>query len=182
MFLGLKLLFLILISPFIIGLFFYGLKKKSESTGKSILIVYAIGISFFLIMSIISILSKKKVLNKSDFYGEYTIDRNYFSGKQADWQYSNFRFEIKENDSIYFYVTNGEKINETYKGIISTLPQYKSARLLIEMEKPSHHILTTNPTIYRESWSFFLVFNSPKFNNMYFRKREWEKIEKNNLK
>ena len=31
MFLGLKLLFLILISPFIIGLFFYGLKKKSES-------------------------------------------------------------------------------------------------------------------------------------------------------
>jgi hypothetical protein len=177
MFLGLKLLFLILISPFIIGLFIYGLKKKSEFIGKSILTIYTFGIGFIVIMSIIGILAKKKVLEKSDFYGEYTIDRNYFSGKQADWQYNNFRFEIKENDSIYFYVTDGEIINEIYKGKISTLEPYKSARLVIEMKNPNHHILTTNPTIYREAWDFFMVFKSPKFNNMYFRKNEWEKIE-----
>tara|TARA_R110002074_G_scaffold129064_4_gene269863 strand:+ start:32 stop:352 length:321 start_codon:yes stop_codon:yes gene_type:complete len=106
MFLGFQILFLILISPFIIGIFFYGLKKKTEFVGKAILNIYKFGIGFFLIMSIISILSKKKVLDKSDFYGEYTIDRDYFSGKQADWQYNNFRFEIKENDSIYFFVTD----------------------------------------------------------------------------
>ena len=47
-----------------------------------------------------------KNLEKSDYYGEYIINRNYFSGKQSDWQYDNFRFEIKENDSIYFYITN----------------------------------------------------------------------------
>ena len=177
MFLGLKLLFLILISPFIIGLFLYGLKKKSKFIGKSILSIYAFGIGFIIIMSIIGILSKKKVLKKSDFYGKYTIDRNYFSGKQADWQYNNFRFEIKENDSIYFYVTDKEIINETYKGKISTLKPYNSARLVIEMQNPNHHILTTNPTIYREAWDFFMVFKSSKFNNMFFRKNEWEKIE-----
>jgi hypothetical protein len=177
MFLGLKLLFLILISPFIIGLFLYGLKKKSEFIGKSILTIYAFGIVFIILMSTIGILAKKKVLEKSDLYGEYTIDRNYFPGKQADWQYNKFRFEIKENDSIYFYVTDREIINKTYKGKISTLAAYKSARLVIEMENPNHHILTTNPTIYREAWDFFMVFKSPKFNNMYFRKNEWEKIE-----
>ena len=177
MFLGLKLLFLILISPFIIGIFLYGIKRKTKFIGKAILSIYIFGIGFIIIMSIISILSKKMILDKSDFYGEYTIDRNYFSGKQADWQYNNFRFEIKKNDSIYFYVTDGEKINKTYKGTISATSTRKSARIRIKMEKPNHHILKTNPTIYREPWNFFLVFKSPKFNNMYFRKNDWKKIE-----
>ena len=134
-------------------------------------------ISLLILLFVFRPLWEKKVLDKSDFYGEYIIDRNYFSGKQADWQYNNFRFEIKKNDSIYFYVTDGKIINETYKGTISTLAPYKSARLVIEMEKPTHHILTTNPTIYREVWDFFMVFNSPKFHNMYFRKGEWKEIE-----
>jgi len=177
MLLGLKLIILILISPFIIGVFLYGLKKKSKLIGKSILTIYALGSGFILLMFVIGILSKKKVLKKSDFYGEYKIDRDYFSGEQADWQYNNFRFEIKENDSIYFYVTDREKINKIYKGTISTLVPSKSARLVIKMERRTHHILTTNPTLYREAWGFFMVFNSPKFNNMYFRKGKWKKID-----
>ncbi|WP_297814476.1 hypothetical protein [uncultured Polaribacter sp.] len=178
MFLGFQILFLILISPFIIGIFLYGVKRKNEFIGKLILTFYKAGIGFLILIILISILSKKKVLEKSDFYGEYTIDRNYFPGKQANWQYNNFRFEIKKNDSIYFHITDGEKINKTYKGNISTfLPSYKSARIKIRMEYPNHHILETNPTIYREAWSFFLVFKSPKFNNMYFRKNEWKRIK-----
>jgi hypothetical protein len=53
----------------------------------------------------------KPNLEKDDYYGQYIVDRSYFSGKQADWQYNHFRFEIKDNDSIYFYVT--EKKNHT---------------------------------------------------------------------
>ncbi len=53
--------------------------------------------------------------------------------ENEDWQYNNFRFKIKKNDSLYFYITDGQKINETYKGMISTLAPYKSARLVIEM-------------------------------------------------
>ena len=70
-----------------------------------------------------------------------------------------------------------QKIIKTYKGTISTLDNYKSARLIIYMEEPTHHILYSNPTIYREPWDFILVFKSTKFNNMYFRKSKWEPIE-----
>lgn len=177
MFLGLKLLVLLVVSPLIIGLFLYGLKKKSEFIGKTILSFYGVVAVSIILMSTIGILRQKIVLDKSDFYGEYVIDRSYFAGKQANWQYNNFRFEILKNDSIYFYVTDGKKIIETYKGKISTVAPYKSARLAIKMENPSHHILSTNPTIYRASWDFFMVFKSPKFNNVYFRKGEWEIVE-----
>jgi hypothetical protein len=177
MFLGLQLLFLLLISPIIIGFFFYGLKRKTKSIGKLILVIYTIAFSFIIIITIVGTLAQKKILEKSDFYGEYVVDRNYFSGEQSDWQYNNFRFEIKKNDSIYLYITDGKIINETYIGKISTVTPYKSARLEIEIINKSHHILSSNPTIYREAWGFFMVFNSPKFHNMYFRKGEWQEIE-----
>ena len=165
-----------MISPFVIGIISYGIKRKSDSIGKAILTISAVIIGFIFLISITSILTKKKILEKSDYYGEYTIDRNYFSGEQADWQYNNFRFEIKENDSIYFYKTKEKKILKTYKGKISTLKGYSSERITIRMNMPTHHVLDSNPTIYREAWGFFLVFNSPKFNNMYFRKGKWKKI------
>ncbi len=178
MFRGFQILFLLLISPFIIGVFLKGLKHKSELSGKVILTLYALGTGFIIIMSIISILSKKKVLDKSDFYGEYTIDRNYFPGINADWQYNRYRFEIKDNDSIYFYSTDEEKILKTYKGKIFTdKKRYTSRRIKFKMEQPTHHILTDNPTIYREPWDFFMVLNSPKYHNMYFRKGKWKKID-----
>ncbi|MBQ0786552.1 MAG: hypothetical protein KBT69_03570 [Oceanihabitans sp.] len=132
MFVGLKILFLLLISPIIIGFFFYGLKRKTKPIGKIILAMYTIGFSYIVIMSIIGNLSQKKALEKSDFYGKYIVDRNYFSGKQTDWQYDNFRFEIKKNDSIYLYITDGKIINETFKSKISTVAPYKSARLVIK--------------------------------------------------
>lgn len=169
--------FILFLLPISIILFLLRFFTKKKIFGIALLVMWG-GLIILLVFSFIfRPLWEKKVLDKSDFYGKYIIDRNYFSGKQADWQYNNFRFEIKENDSIYFYVTDGKKINETFKGTISTLEPYKSARLVIEMEKPTHHILTTNPTIYREVWGFYMVFNSPKFYNMYFRKGEWKEIE-----
>ena len=172
---GLGFIFVLL--PISIILFLLWIFTKKKSFGMALLIIWGGLISLLVLSFVFRPLSEKKILDKSDFYGEYIIDRNYFSGKQADWQYNNFRFEIKENDSIYLYVTDGKIINETYKGKISTLAPYKSARLVIETEKPTHHILTTNPTIYRGVWDFFMVFYSPKFHNMYFRKGEWKEIE-----
>jgi|SRR5690554_2479955 len=169
--------FIFVLLPISIILFLLWIFTKKRFFRNILLIMWGGLISLLILLFVFRPLWEKKVLDKSDFYGEYIIDRNYFSGKQADWQYNNFRFEIKKNDSIYFYVTDGKIINETYKGTISTLAPYKSARLVIEMEKPTHHILTTNPTIYREVWDFFMVFNSPKFHNMYFRKGEWKEIE-----
>ena len=121
-------------------------------------------------------LTAKKELKKKDYYGQYIIDRDFFPGKQADWQYETFRFEIKNNDKIYFYVTNNDKILKTFSGTISTKAPYGSERLQISMEQPTIHVLETNPTVYRSARSFYLVFHSDKFNNMYFKKGNWEPI------
>ncbi len=172
---GLGFIFIIL--PISVILFLLWIFTQKKFFGIALIGMWGGMILLWILSAVLQPFYTKKVLDKSDFYGEYVIDRNYFSGKQADWQYNNFRFEIKENDSIYFYVTDGKIINETYKGTITTLSPYQSARLVIEMEKPIHHILTTNPTIYRELWDFFMVFNSPKFHNMYFRKGKWKEIE-----
>ena len=125
---------------------------------------------------IIQVLTAKKELKKKDYYGQYVIDRNYFKGKHANWQYNNFRFEIKQDDKIYFYVTDNDKILQTYIGTVSTLTPYSSERLVINMKQPTIHILKSNPTIYRSAWSFYLVFHSDKFNNLYFRKGIWKPI------
>lgn len=76
-------------------------------------------------------LTAKKELKKKDYYGQYIVNRKYFKDEQADWQYNTFRFEIKKNDSIYFYVTEKEKILETYRGTIRTTKPYSSERLII---------------------------------------------------
>ena len=121
------------------------------------------------------VISKTK-LDKEDYYGAYIINRDYFKGSQTDWQYNHFRFEITKQDSILFYVTDNEKILKTYRGVIKTTTPYNSARLIIDMEKPTHHILTSNPTTYRSTWSFYMVFNSPEFYNVYFKKGKWKPI------
>lgn len=131
----------------------------------------------FILGTIIRLLTDKKELEKNDYYGEYIVNRDYFPGKQADWQYDNFRFEIKDNDSIYFHVTDKEEILKTYRGIITTTKPYSSERLLISMEQPTHHIMTSNPTTCRSAWSFYLVFYSPKFNNVYFKKGKWKPLD-----
>jgi hypothetical protein len=107
------------------------------------------------------------------------INREYFKGKQTDWRYNHFRFEIMENNSIYFYETENETILKIYKGKISSTKPYNSPRLIINMTQPTHHILTSNPTTYRSAWNYNLVFKSTKFHNMFFKKEKWQPIEPN---
>lgn len=160
----------------------FGLFLLSALTGKKIFGYALIGLwAGIILLYILAFIFKpfytKKILDKSDFYGEYVIDRDFFPGKQADWQYNHFRFEIKKSNIIYFHVTDKENIIETHEGIVTYPSPYNSARIAIEMNQPTHHILSSNPTIYREIWDYFLVFNSPKFHNMYFRKAKWKPIE-----
>lgn len=149
---------------------------KNKYFTQAIMAIWGVLVFAIIGLCIISIFTSKIELDKKDYYGNYIIDRNYFSGYQSDWQYNNFRFEIFENDSINFYLTDGPHIIQTFKGTISTLDYYPSERLVIQMEKPTHHIMDTNPTIHREVWGFYLTFDSPKFHNLYFRKGVWKKI------
>lgn len=139
-----------------------------------LLIASALGwvgiLAIALLSTVVQALTSKIVLNKNDYYGSYVVNRDYFPGKQADWQYNNFRFEIKSNDSIFFHVTDGEKITKTYRGAVDMTAPYHSKRLNIVMVAPTHHIVIDNPTTYRGIWSFYLVFTSPKFGNLFFKK------------
>jgi len=92
----------------------------------------------------------KKVLDRQDYYGDYIIDRDFFKGHNADWQYNSFRFTITPQDSIFFHITEGASVLETHKGIIKTVKPTSSHRLIVEMEDPGHHVLQSNPTTYRD--------------------------------
>lgn len=164
-FLGLPFIVLFLVLSL-----FFGQLRAFKYVGLAIIVLIVWSIIF-------QWLSAKKVLDKADYYGHYIIDREYFKGQQTDWQYNSFRFEIRENDSIYFHYTDKERILQTFRGKITTTAPFESQRLIIQMDAPGHHILSSDPTTYRSAWSFFLVFHSPKFNNVFFKKGKWKAIE-----
>lgn len=172
-----SILFLFVIVVLPILLFSSWKVTKNKSYLKMIKFLLLGVFSIVLVVILIRVFTDKKELEKVDYYGEYIINRDYFPGKQADWQYNSFRFVIKENDSVYFFITDKKQILKTYKGAITTTKPYGSERLVLNMEQPSHHILNSNPTTYRNAWDFYLVFYSPKFNNIFFKKGEWKALD-----
>ncbi|QDP84247.1 hypothetical protein FNJ88_01260 [Chryseobacterium sp. SNU WT5] len=169
------LFFLFFLVPLTGIMIFVWWKTNNKVFGKVIGYFWLSVIGLIILSLVVEKLKAKKILKKKDYYGQYIIDRDFFPGKQADWQYETFRFKIN-NDKIYFYVTNHDKIVRTFSGTISTTAPYGSERLIINMEQPTIHVLKTNPTVYRNAWSFYLVFHSDKFNNMYFKKGNWKPI------
>ncbi|MDI9859977.1 hypothetical protein [Flectobacillus roseus] len=176
---GFNLFMILFVVPLSAILLITWFVTRKHHWGKIIGFLWLGLLAMVLLISGLNWILGKPNLEKDDYCGQYIVDRSYFSGKQADWQYNHFRFEIKDNDSIYFYVTEKEKIIQTYIGKIRVTENYVSEHLLINMSQPTHHILSSNPTTYRHSWDFHLVFYSPKFNNLYFKKGEWEIIDSN---
>ena len=162
---NLGLFFIIL--PLTLILFLSGTFTQKKGFFKAIgciwIPILVIGVFVF----IVSLFPDTSVLEKEDYHGEYIIDRNFFKGKQADWQYNHFRIKITENDSIFLYTMENEDIVSINKGTISTVKPYSSERLVLKMNDPNHHITETNPTTYRKRWwNFYLVFKSEKFHNI----------------
>jgi len=177
---GFNLFFVFIVIPLLLLstelLLITWLITQKKIFGKVLGVIWLGVFGFVFFLTTLQWLLSDKELKKKDYYGQYIVNRDYFKGEQADWQYNTFRFEIVDNDSIFFYVTDKEKILKTYKGTVSMTTYYRSARLKIDMEQPSHHIMSSNPTTYRSTWSFYLVFYSPKFNNVFFKKGKWKPI------
>ena len=171
---GFNLFFALFLLPLTVILLVIWALTRKVFFGKALGIIWLSIFTLILLSVVTRPLSEKKVLTQEDYYGEYIIDRSYFPGKQANWQYNNFHFVIKPNDSIYFYSTPKNSPSQVFKGKVSTLAPYGSARLIIHMPWPTHHVLTTDPTVYRQIWGFFLVFDSPEFGNMFFIKGRWK--------
>lgn len=166
-----------IIFPLLAILLILWMISREKFFAKSIATII-IGIcAFVCIVSVLHMIFSIKELDKDDYYGKYIIDRSFFKGKQADWQYEHYRFEIKENDSVYFYCTDKYNIKKTFKGHISTVKPYNSERLILTMNEPSHHVVKENPSTYRGIWDFYMVLHSEKFGNMFFRKGDWEPLQ-----
>lgn len=174
---GFNLFFIFILIPITGILLISWMLSQKVWIGKMLGLVWLGIFGLMLLVGIGQWFIAKTILDKSDYYGEYVVKRDYFQGAQSDWQYNHMRFEITEEDSIYFYLTEGEEIMKTYRGIIDTRSPHGSARLVIKMDKPSHHVMSYNPTTYRSSWDFYLVFQSPKFYNVFFEKGRWRPID-----
>ena len=174
---GFNLGMIFIVLPLTGLLLIFWLVSRKRLFGYVLAIIWGGIFSLVLLAEVTRLFFDKMTLDKKDFYGEYIIDRSYFKGVQADWQYNHFRFKITREDSIFFYVTDGERIIQTYSGTIWSPSRYNSARLGIRMNQPTHHVVSSNPTIYRDVWKFHLVFYSPNYNNMYFKKGKWKPIK-----
>ncbi|WP_420457693.1 hypothetical protein, partial [Neolewinella sp.] len=116
----------------------------------------------------------KVVLDADDLYGTYQIDKSAWPGRQADWQYDHYVLIIRRDGTM--------KLTERYDGggaRTFTIPfrlkeGYANApRLLSQPDTFTHHILQYNPTLYREYWGFHYAFYSPRYGEVFFRKRRW---------
>ena len=67
---------------------------------KSHLAGYILGLilSLYVTLILINQYLKPMILTNNDIHGTYIIDRDKFAGKQANWQYENFRFRITDNN------------------------------------------------------------------------------------
>jgi amino acid transporter len=156
-------------------------KNKSAEEEKNIFKAWKIIVIAFIglvaLLYTLSFLTRQMTVSEDDTYSEYIIDRDMFKGKQADWQYDHYRFEIKKDKTFLFHVTDKEKVLRTYTGYVTFHAPHVSSRIAIHMDLPTYHIIETNPTLYRDIWSFYYVFESKYYGNMFFKKGKWEPIE-----
>src|SRR5688572_18489849 len=117
---GFNLFFIFILVPLTGILLIAWLLSRKLWIGKILGFIWLGIFGLVLLSGIVRWLTSKTELDKDDYYGEYVINRDYFQGKQTDWQYNHFRFEITDNDSILFYVTDNEKVLKTYRGTIKT--------------------------------------------------------------
>jgi hypothetical protein len=175
---GFNLGMIFIILPLTIILLLVWLISRKKIFEKTVLLIWIGIFGLIALVSILKVFTDKKELDQDDIYGEYIIDRTKFSGEQSDWQYNHFKFEIKEDNTILFYEIENDKILKTHKGTVGFHSAYKRPRIIIDIDKPRHHIIENKPTLYRSIWSFYYVFESPKFGNVFFTKGKWKPIDK----
>jgi hypothetical protein len=115
---------------------------------------------------------EKYTLSKKMVYGEYVIDRSKFSGYQADWQYEHYKIEISKDDTLHLIVDFDGNITE-YKKKIYFVNGYANARwtFVNSPDAGTHHIIQSTPYLFRTRHSYYYVFYSEKYGNVFFKKK-----------
>jgi len=174
---GANLLFIFILIPGTLIMLIAWIFTRNIQIGRLLLFGWTCVIALAILGTVVSFFTEKKQLDRDDIYGTYVIDRTKFPGKQADWQYDHYRFTITKDNKFFFYVTDKNRVVRAYQGSIGFREVYEHPRLVIQLPQPHQHIMEEEPTLYRNVFSFYYVFNSPKFGNVFFTKGDWKSIE-----
>lgn len=161
----------------ILFLMILALFSKNKVIKKIAFISWIMLFSLISFLCVLKLFTTKMKLSENEIYGEYVIEKNKCPGKQADWQYNQYRFEIKKDNKIYFYILENKIIIKTIIKDVKFNNGHSSPLLDIDLKNNNFHILKENPILYREIWTFYYVFHSEKFGNMFFTKGKWKSIE-----
>ena len=155
-----------------IGFLVYFFVTKSKAAIKILCGLWAVIILLFIVATITTNLNGPIRLTKSQIIGDYRIDKKFYKGKNADWQYEHYRFTITPTDSFYFYVMNRDSVIKTFK---SKMKYYNQAPELWNLQDGStndYHVIKNKPTLYRGHNKFYYVFRSNIYGNLFFRKEK----------
>jgi hypothetical protein len=114
-------------------------------------------------------LSKPMVVRKDQIYGTYRVDKTKFDTAEALWQYENFEIQIGRDHILRLYQLQPNR--KIIDSAVFTFSEYfNAAHISLDLDSTRHHILSTNPTLFRKPFHFYYVFESRKFGNMFFEK------------
>ncbi|MGB3798838.1 MAG: hypothetical protein WA952_03425 [Lewinella sp.] len=158
-----------------IGLAVYGNLTGVTWSVRTYLIRTAIGTAGCLVgLLVLKWALSKVILDREDIYGTYRVDRDFYPGRQADWQHDHYELTINPLGTITLRERYDGGGTATFSGTYQLKEGYASApRLQLTNDYPIHHVVSENPTLYRETWGFYYVFRSPRYGNMFFRKVRW---------
>jgi hypothetical protein len=168
--------------PLVVSLLILWIVSADKFFGQLLGLIFSGILGIGLLITTIQFFFSKKDLQRDDICGEYVIDRTKFPGKQADWQYDHFRFEITKENKFLFHITEGDVIHKTDTGKVVFLEACQRPRIILQVAPPRHHIIEDKPTLYSASVLFYYVFHSPRFGNVFFTKGKWTDRNNNERK
>lgn len=144
---------------------------KSETPLKILLGMWIAAFAFLVLGLSLEYYNRPTPLQKSDVIGTYQIDRKFYPGPNAEWQYAHFAFSILPSDSIIFVEANENGTSQKiYQHQLQWVQGIKATWRVIA--DSTSHVLENPPTLYRHRHHFYYVLNSRKFGKMFFRKAD----------
>jgi energy-coupling factor transporter transmembrane protein EcfT len=165
---------------------------------KEIKIKYALKVIFFtpivvvilgfIILFLIEFMKSPMHVSKRKLNGNYSIDKEMFKGKNANWQHAHYELNVKDYVMTLKIKDNGHVIKEYSQALkpINTNKHsffnfhgnYYGDNNTDEIELKNiitdsinHHMLRYNPRLLVEPFQFYIVLRSTKYGNMYFIKQ-----------
>ncbi|MBK6891834.1 MAG: hypothetical protein IPL81_05075 [Flavobacteriales bacterium] len=151
---------------------------RRPATLASIALLYATGFIGLVVIFLLGMWNEARHApiqpTRADIIGTYRIDRDMFPGLQADWQYEHYRILITDQDSVVLEVLDHEKVIRRFSRAFEQVPVsgllHYRWQFTNDADSLTHHIIATEPVMYRQHSSYYYVFHSRRYGNMFFRK------------